>query len=742
VSEPPGGRPRLSAVASRTLTTTWLVTALAAVTGCVLTVLVREYISRGDFIGNLTESLAGVYYASLGVLIVRRAANRIGWLLLGLGALIAVETVANGYGVAGIRHPGTLPAATLVGLFAEWLFVPLFTTLIVTFLLFPDGRLPSPRWRPAAWVVAVVAVIEMTGFVITPRLVRIPAPGGSVLFPNPLGVASLGPVGSSLLLGTLTALGVASLPLLAIVVGALVARFRRGDPDVRQQVKWLAFALALMLVAQLIGPLRDSTDGGSAGDPLVTAFNAVSAAVPLVVLPAIVTLAILKYRLYQIDVIINKTVKYGLLSVGLTAVYVAIVVGIGTLAGYVGGPLLTVTAAVTIAVLFQPARNRAQLLANRLVYGRRATPYQVLADFAQNIAGQPDPAATLDQMAALLAAATGATRLDVWILVGDHLRPQVTWPAGSGPAAPVPLAAGDLPDFGTARAVPVRHANELLGALTLVKRPDEPVSAADDRLLEQLASQTGLVLRNLRLTAELRATIDDLTASRRRLVRAQDEERHRIERNLHDGAQQQLVALSMLLRVLEDAAEDPAEVRQLTGQIRDGLRAALDDLRALARGIYPPLLAERGLQTALRAHADRGPVPVLIEADGVGRYRPDTEATAYFCILEALQNVAKYAAASRATVALACPDGHLEFTVTDDGVGFDTAVAAGGSGLQGMADRLGAAGGSLQVRSAPGTGTTIHGRLPLGAGLTEVAARPGPGGSSRQPARAALDPRG
>ncbi|HEY7260462.1 MAG TPA: sensor histidine kinase [Trebonia sp.] len=737
MSEPPGGRPRLSAVASRTLTTTWLVTALSAAAGCVLTVLVRGNIAKGDLIGNLTESLAGVYYASLGVLIVRRAANRIGWLLLGLGALIAVEAVANGYGVAGIRHPGTLPAATLVGLFAEWLFVPLFITLIGTFLLFPDGRLPSSRWQPVAWALVLVAVLGMTGFAIGPRLVRIPAPGGSVLFPNPLGVASLGPVWSGLLLGTLTALGVATLPLLAIVVAALVTRFRRGDPDVRQQVKWLAFALAVMLAAQLVGPLRDS-----GGGPLVIASDTVAAAVPLAVVPAVVTLAILKYRLYQIDVIINRTVKYGLLSVALTAVYAIIVVGIGTLAGYAGGPLVTVAAAVVIAVLFQPARDRAQLLANRLVYGRRATPYQVLTDFAQDMAAQPDAAATLDKMAALLATATGATAITIWIRVGDQLRPQVTWPAACGPAAPVPLAGGALPDFAATRAIPVRHANELLGALTLVKRPDEPVSAADDSLLEQLASQTGLVLRNLRLTAELRATIDDLTASRRRLVRAQDEERHRIERNLHDGAQQQLVALSVLLRLLEDAAADPAEVRRVASQIRDGLRAALDDLRALARGIYPPLLAERGLPAALRAHADRGPVPVFIEADGVGRYRPDTEATAYFCILEALQNVAKYAAASRATVALACPDGHLEFTVTDDGVGFDTAIVAGGSGLQGMADRLGAVGGSLQVRSVPGTGTIIHGRLPLEAGLAEVAARPAPDGSSRRPARAALDPRG
>ena len=291
----------------------------------------------------------------------------------------------------------------------------------------------------------------------------------------------------------------------------------------------------------------------------------------------------------------------------------------------------------------------------------------------------------------------------------------MTWPHGSAPAAAVPLTDGDrLPEFGATRAIAVRHGDELLGAITIEKPRNEPVSAAEDKLLAHLASQAGLVLRNVRLTAELQATIEDLRASRRRLVRAQDEERQRIERNLHDGAQQQLVALMIQLGVLDGAADDPAEVRELTGQLRDGLHAALDDLRALARGIYPPLLADQGLGAAVRAQAGRAPLPVLVEADGIGRYRRDAEATAYFCILEALQNVAKYARASSATVALSCPDGHLTFTVTDDGDGFDTTKPTPGTGLQGMADRLAAVGGTLGIRSAPGLGTTVTGRLPAG----------------------------
>jgi signal transduction histidine kinase len=198
------------------------------------------------------------------------------------------------------------------------------------------------------------------------------------------------------------------------------------------------------------------------------------------------------------------------------------------------------------------------------------------------------------------------------------------------------------------------------------------------------------------------------------LVQAQDTERQRIERNLHDGAQQQLVALNIHLTLLEDAADDAGEVREITGELRTGLRAALDDLRALARGIYPPLLADQGLRAALRAQADRAPLPVKVEADGIGRYPREAEATVYFCILEALQNVAKYARASRATVGLSCPDGQLGFTVTDDGDGFDTAKATHGTGLQGMTDRLAAVGGTLRVDSTPGSGTTISGWMPVG----------------------------
>jgi signal transduction histidine kinase len=261
------------------------------------------------------------------------------------------------------------------------------------------------------------------------------------------------------------------------------------------------------------------------------------------------------------------------------------------------------------------------------------------------------------------------------------------------------------------RVAAVRHGDELLGALALRKPPNEPLSVTESRLLEDLAAQAGLVLRNVRLTADLQANVEELRASRRRLVDAQDEERRKIERNLHDGAQQQLVALTVQLGLLERLAEDPERVRQMSAQLQTALRDALDDLRDLARGIYPPLLADKGLAVALEAQGRRAAVATTVESDGVGRYPREIEAAVYFCALEAMQNVAKYAEATSAVVRLSERDSELVFEISDDGRGFDPARTSYGTGLQGMADRLDAIGGSLDVHSEPGAGTIVRGRI-------------------------------
>ena len=696
----------------------WVLVTAVSLAGAVLTVLAFSDLAISDSITNLWAAPAAVLYATLGTLVVRLAGNVIGWLLLGEGAALAIMGSASAYAVLGIAHPGTLPAPELVGLLAEWSVVPVFSVLGFMLLLFPSGTLPSPRWRPFAGLGLLATALAMIGIVVQPGLMALPAPGSeSLAVANPLGIGSLGPVLSTVLIGTLNGLAVLLTVLLAAAFVSLVIRYRSGGRVVRQQIKWITLAVVAAAVCQVAALLATAATG-TGSNPVTTAAYAVIPVIALFGIPAIITVAILKHGLYQIDVIINRAIRYGLLSAALTAIYVLIVVGIGTLAGYAGGPLLNAVAALAIAVLFQPLRRRAQLLANRIVYGQRATPYQVLSDFAQDMAGQLDAGAALEKMATVLAGATGADRVEVWVRVGARLHPRVTWPPGSAPPADVALTGGGgLPALAATRAIAVRHTGQLLGAITVSKPRNEAVSATEDKLLTHLASQAALVLRNVALTAELQASIDDLRASRRRLVRAQDEERQRIERNLHDGAQQQLVALSVQLTLLEEAAADPGEVRQLAGELRGGLRAALDDPRALARGIYPPLLADRGLAAALQAQAGRAPIPVQIDADGMGRYPRETEATVYFCILEALQNVAKYARASQATVALACRDGHLEFTVADDGAGFDTTTTTHGTGLQGMADRLAAVGGTLHVRSQPGHGTTISGGLPVPVGV-------------------------
>ena len=687
----------------------WAATLLTSLAAVALTLIAWDDLKVSDGISSLNGVVAAVAYATLGVLIIRRAANLIGWIMLAVGAGIAFFVLASAYAVTGVAaHPGTLPAARLAGTLSECSFSLVTFLIAFMFLLFPTGKLPSPRWRPVAAAGFLVAGLTLIGLAVTPRLLQLPVPGGiSLRYPNPLGVRNLAPVLRAVPIGTLTGLAVVFVAFMAAVLVSLAVRYRTGDQLMRQQIKWLALAAALFAACLLIALL-----GIAAGQVWLTgdAFT-VSAVVSQFGIPAAMTIAILRHRLFDIDVIISRAVVYGLLSAAFTGVYVGIVLGIGTFVGHQGGPVLTIAAAVTIALLFQPLRRRAQLFANRLVYGKRATPYQALSDFAGDMAGQLDLTEAVNRMVTVLAGATGADRAEAWIRVGARscARPR-SGRTASSPSTAIALGPdGALPPFeGASRAVAVQHGGELLGALSLQKPRNEPLTSTEDELLRHLASQAGLVLRNAALIGELRA-------SRRRLVEAQDAERRKIERNLHDGAQQQLIALTIQLGLLEESADDPAAVRQLAPAVKDGLRAALEDLRDLARGIYPPLLADQGLVPALQAQARKASLPVEIDADGIGRYPQDTEAAVYFCTLEALQNITKYADASRATVGLACSGGSLPFTVTDDGAGFDTAATRHGTGLQGMADRLAALGGALDVRSRPGRGTTLTGQLPVSA---------------------------
>jgi signal transduction histidine kinase len=642
---------------------------------------------------DVFEDLTFVAVPAVGfVLASRRPANRIGWIFLGVGLLLGLGFFSQGYGTYGLIAPRLLPAARAADWLVNWIWIVPAGAFAFVLLLFPSGLLPSRRWRPAAWLVAAVLTVQTVGFVVR----------ASRVWQDPFAPQSQG--WNPGLHSTLTVLW----PTATVIAGAaLITRFARSSGEERLQLKWFAAAAALVIVT--IIPLALAPQMSSRPDTAVPVIPPLKVlfCLALVCLYAAVAVAILKYRLYEIDIVISKAVQYGTLAVFISAVYAGLVAGVGTLAGDRRSPLLSAIAAVVVALAFHPVQQRAARLANRLVYGTRASPYEVLSEFARRI-GSGYARDVLAQMAANVAAGTGAERVLVWLRVGPELRAEAA--SDGSTAEPLPVEGHQLPVLpDTDFDAPVLYQGELLGAISIRMPRNEPLNPAAEQLVVDVASQAGLALSNAGL-------IEDLRASRQRLVTAQDQERRRLERNLHDGAQQDLVALAIKLRLASTVMEeDIVEARQLLGELQEDAAGALSNLRDLARGIYPPLLADRGLVAALRAQADKSPVPVLVDADGIGRFGQDIEAAVYFCCLEALQNIAKYAAASEIRICVAVRDDSMHFTVSDNGSGYDAGRTPMGAGQRNMADRLAALEGRLEVRSVLSKGTTIAGHLPLPA---------------------------
>ena len=615
------------------------------------------------------------------VLATRRPANRVGWLFLVAGLALGLTGLSASYGLhALVAAPGSLPAGQAFAWLANWIWVIQVAMLAFLLLLFPTGQLRSPQWRPAAWLVGGAFTLVAVDMLVN----------AARIWSDPYNPAA----GSEHPLDIIAAL-VLMVAALMVSLAAVVVRFARSMGEERLQLKWFAAAAVLVVATFIPSSLTTS--------PIANVVNNMA----FLCLWVAIGIAVLKYRLYEIDIVISKAVLYGSLAVFLTTVYVGLVVGVGTLAGGGDQPLLAALAAAVVAVAFQPVRQRAARLANRVVYGRRASPYQVLSDFAHRIGGTYASEDVLPQMAQIVAAGTGAERVVVWLRVDDELRPEAS-SRGSPGAVSLPVDGNALPPLpGADLSVPVVHQGDLLGAISIRMPKDEPLRPAGEQLVADVASQASLVLSNAGL-------IEDLRASRQRLVTAQDEARRRLERNIHDGAQQDLVALAIKLQLADVTAGDNlAEAKQLLGELKADVAGALENLRDLARGIYPPLLADLGLVAALTAQAGKSPLPVAVEADRIGRLGQDIEAAVYFCCLEALQNTAKYAHATKACIALRAHDGTLCFTVSDDGAGYDTRRTSMGAGLRNMADRLAALGGLLEVRSAPSQGTTITGHLPI-----------------------------
>jgi len=682
----------------------WVLTLSAFATAMIYNQVHPLPVKLGGGTGNVLTGTVSVTFilgfATVGALLGwKRPANPIGWLLSATGLSFAFAIV----GLLLLQFPRT----RAWGNWTSWLFFLGVGFVVFVLLLFPTGSLPSRRWRPVAWAAAAGIGAWAVGNAFAPLLIT----SGPPEVRNPIGAA--GPAGH--LFTVLAGVG----GLLIVVAGlaalvSLVFRYRRARAIEREQLKWLVYAGGLIVAAVLAVSVIEKIAGlsGNAASNLDNV--TLSGAIALV--PVAIGVAIFRYHLYGIDVVINKTLVYGSLAVFITGVYVAIVVGVGSLAERGARPSLALSIAATavVAVAFQPVRAWVQRLANRLVYGRRATPYQVLADFAGRMAGAYAAEDLLPRMARILAEGTGAVRADVWLKSGEVFYDGAAWPAGAPPLPPARATAAGVPAYPAAdRILPVRYRGEVLGALSVAKRPGESLTPVEGRLLADLAAQVGLVLKNAGLREQLLARLEEIRASRQRLVAAQDDERRRIERNIHDGAQQQLVALAIKLSITESLiGTDTDGEREMLAELRQDAAGAVEDLRDLARGIYPPLLASRGLAAALEAQARKATVPTSVTADGVGRYPQDIEAAVYFCVLEALQNVGKYAGATQAEVTLTASGRDLRFEVTDNGTGFDPASHGYGTGLQGMADRLHAHGGTLDVRSAPGDGTTIAGRLP------------------------------
>ncbi len=635
------------------------------------------------------------------LLTARRPNNPVGWLLGASVVVIALLFVGTNYGNHWLYVPD-IPAAWVVPL--ELASALGWTTgfpmlLVVLPLIFPDGHLLSRRWRPIVWLTAAFAVASLVIYALDPLALG----DGHRHVPNPIGIDGAHDLLNAL--GGAFSIGLIGLMVTAVV--SLVIRYRRAESGLRQQLKWFIAAVSVAVVALSLALMTNFSPVGYAA--ITIGFTA---------LPVSIGIAVLKYRLYEIDVVINRTLLFTTMGVFITAVYLSLVVGVGSFVGGSGKAnlFLSVLATAIVGVAFQPVFSRARRLANRMVYGKRATPYEVLSDLSEHLVDTYASVELLPRMARSLGEATGATKVEVRLRVASEIRSVAVWPSGASLSPPIPVDGQVLPEIGGVdHALAVRHQGELLGALTLSKRAGESLSPMEQKLVADLAGQAGLLLKNAGLTADLQARLEELRASRQRLVTAQDAERRRIERNLHDGAQQHLVAMKLKLGLLETLTKkDPVRAAELAGQVKVDADQALETLRDLARGIYPPLLADQGLVAALQSQARKAPLPVEVSADGVSRYPQELEAAVYFCCLEALQNVGKYAYASQASIRLSAADGSLDFVVHDDGGCFDTATTPRGSGLTNMTDRIEALGGNLVVDSTPGSGTRIMGSLPVG----------------------------
>ena len=657
------------------------VTLLATVVQVVLRVPhLDELAERYDpFLTFPIITLATLAAAVVGALIVsRHPRHPVGWLFCVGNAVAELGLAAAAYyqhsGLRGSPLPGASEAAWFQSMTGSNFALGL---LVLTLLLFPTGTLPSRRWRPVAWV-AVANLLALEALVAV--LLGSPADA------EPMSALEVrGPV--QVAFGAMQYLLVTCL-LVAFV--SVVVRRRRATGVERQQLRVFAvaatlFAVSVVLIA--LAPVLEQLGLPRAVPPtaLYLAYGG---------LPVAAGLAMLRYRLYDVDLVLNRAAVLTALVAVTTVGYVAVVVTAGAVLGdRIGsGTAVSVAATALVAVAVQPARRRLRRIADTLVYGRRATPYEVLATFADRLGDALAVEDVLPRTAEAAARGLGARSASVRVLLEDGGATVARWPATAAPGS------ADV-------VVPVLHAGEHVGDITLDLPPDAVPSERSADLLAGLAAQAGLALRNVRLTAQMRATLAELAAqsealraSRARLLAASTTERQRLERRISAAVRPHLAALVDELPRVRSALDDGPRAAALLEDLALQASAALDALRDVARGVFPPVLADQGLLPALRVAAGTTPTRVTVSTDGaVPRLPAALESAAYFCCLDLL--VAAGVAGAPVDCALTVDGSDLRIRVDADAP--LSAVAAS------VEDRVQALGGAVELRSGTSGGVDL-----------------------------------
>lgn len=622
-------------------------------------VLVAGAAVLGWHAGNLHNGLIAVSFTAVGLYVLgRRPGHREGRLFVAVGVAHAVMFAGRQYGL----HAGPLPAASWAGWLGVWP-LPLVLVLVgVTVMSFPDGRLPSRGWLPVAGVLAVAGLALSAVSALWP----VEWARTGLVAAHPLHLPGAAAADAFYRV----ARPVCYLLFQLTWVACVVARVRRAEGDEARRLRWFLWAVTVSAAVMVLGLViwRSPVPGTLTAPLLAVAAGA----------------AILRYRLYDIDPVINKSLVFGAMVVLVTAGYALVVTGVGRIFGG-SGTWASLLATGLVAVAFEPVRGRVRRLADRLVYGRRATPYEALAQLSAHLAA---PAAgLLDGICGTVADAVGARTVTLRTGPPGELRTVARWPANGLDAPP------------TSTVVPVMHDGRLLGAITVDLPPGETLSAAQRRLVGDLAAQTGLVL-------EVRATAQ-------RLVAAGDAARRRLERDLHDGAQQRLVTVAMELGgVVRLATTTGAgEVAEQAERVRRQLLEATAELREMARGLHPAVLTQDGLDAALGFLADRSALPVRLTTTLPRRLPAEVESTVYFVVSEGLTNAAKHSGATAVTVTVVLAGPGLTVEVSDDGCG--GALVRPGNGLEGLSDRLATLDARLSIDTGL-TGTTLRTVIPCG----------------------------